>query len=712
MYLSRLSERRWWMLKRHERKIVCRIDFLFSVLAFMGRHWRGLLSALSMAVGGYLIWSGFEFGAGTDSIREWLKGSGDTELLGRYDGARDANERSAWGVVFKSYEKRYGKDAWTQYFKRENSGENVAYMDVAKLAVGIPSAEERGEFLNAHAAAYETCVQNDDFELAFRYGRKLEELRGVGGKAWRVASRNPFAVCVYHAVRQKPDLWDWYLDNHEWCDSFLMTVEPELDEGVFLADDVLAEAVESVRKYSSLLKQFFKEISALSGEKLEEIADGGNLSNCRESLFASCFRFVRSNHDVLEPMLKEGIPMLEAMAVVANNYIYFGLQEEEEAVDRSDRFRNAAEFLIKIHNERKIVWDFASDEHGLGCLEFCKQVKNDEWCEQIIGKYGDVDVVTFLNRYYGESPQLLKVAAEALYRYQDLAWAMLNEYCENKQVKRLLLNPRIGSRLVPYYFKKGYDGFSKLDKGARWIDELLDRNGNVKRLDVDWYEMLPIGGDVATVVKKWVKDRPVTTGEYIWAVVDVADTAALAFSFGMSKVATTKKMVSRSVRASSRKMSFLKKVSKWHTPGAAFRKSCFAPDAIRKTPSEMLARSWKKAGKMPPETWQNIYKGAKALMWCRYLGHTVPNKLPDAMHTALESAGEFAGRTMNALVAGAGDGLKAAVREALALPRGGAGKLIHWIVGGVVFVLGTVLFLKTGKKRNGTSKAFSSWRFV
>ena len=86
-------------------------------------------------------------------------------------------------------------------------------------------------------------------------------------------------------------------------------------------------------------------------------------------------------------------------------------------------------------------------------------------------------------------------------------------------------------------------------------------------------------------------------------------------------------------------------------------------------------------------------------MWCRYLGHTVPEKLPDAMYTTLESAGEFVGKTINSLVAGAGDGLKAAVREALGLPKKGNYKLINWILGGGLFVLGMFMLMRPRSKR-------------
>ena len=699
---------------------------------------------LLMAAGGYLIWSGFNPGTSVGIMREWLKKNGNADLLRYYEEAKDAKERASLGIAFKAYEKRYGKGAWVEHFKHDNPGENIAYRDIAELAVGISSAEERDEFIAAHAGTYETCVQNGEIELALRYGETLKELRENGGKAWRVASRNPFAICVYDAVKQKSDLWNWYLDNAEWCDSFLMTLEPELQEEKSAAGTDLAEAIESMREHSPLLRQFHKEISALSENELKELADGGNLEECKESLFASCLMFVCSYHNVLTLMLNasSNISMLEAMAVVANNCTAFGLGEEN-AIDSPGKCRNAAMGFIRIHNERKIIWDFAMDERGMDCIAFCENVGNYEWCEQVIGMFGEAEVVSFLNKYYGDSPQLLRVATETLYRCQEPGWAVLKEYCGNPQVKRLLLEPRIGFRLVPFYLKFGYDWFSKLDEDPRWLPEYIDEKGNLKRKDVSWYEMSPIGGDVATVIKKWVQDRPVTAGELAWAGVDVLDTAGMAFSLGMSKIATTgakvavktsvKQITRRTARnvarriskdiakktarrvaketalraanhatkVGARKISFLKKVNKWFrkVPGVTFRGKNSAVRITNKSTNELLGKSWRAARNVDPKTWQNVYKGCKTLMWCRYLGHTVPEKLPDAMYTTLESAGEFVGRTINSLVAGAGDGLKAAVREALGLPKEGNYKLINWILGGGLFVLGMFMLMRPRSKR-------------
>ena len=672
-----------------------KINPVLCVLSFIGRHSRVLLSVLAILAGGYLIWSGFQTDTCLSDMREWLKENGDSNLLRYYDEAKDAKDRTVWAIAFKSYEKRYGKGAWVQHFEEENLDENVAYRDIAKLAIGMSSPEEREEFLAAHAAVYESCVQNGEIGLALRYGAKL---------------------------------------------NVLMTCEPELEGGGTTESTNLADVVAFVREHSALLKQFAMEIVALSTDDLKGIADGDGVEESKEALFASCLLFVSNYHDVLKPMIESAskIPMLEAMAVVANNCTAFGL-DEEGAIESPSKCRNAAMGFLRIHDERKIVWDFAMDERGIDAITLCEKVGNYEWSEQVIGMYGEAEVVSFLNKYYGKTPQLLRVATETLYRCQEPGWAVLQEYRDNQQVKSLLQNPRIGYRLVPYYLKKGYDGFSQLAGDERWIDELLDKNGNLKRMDVSWYEMMPIGGDVATVVKKWAQDRPVTAGEMFWAGVDVLDTAGMAISFGMTKVATTgarvagkttakqigkkaarnvAKRIARDItkktarkvakstalrttkhttKVGARKISFLRKVNKWFRKMPAITSKGRNSVEMAKRPTKnLLGNAWRATKNMDQKAWQRVYKGCKTIMWCRYLGHTVPEKGSDFTYTLLESAGEFVGKTLNSFVAGAGDGLKAAVREALGLPKGGNFRPLNWVLGGILFLLGLFMFVRKG----------------
>lgn len=97
--------------KPRRASLLCRINPLFAVLSFVTHHWRGLFSLMAMTAGGYLVWSGFNPGTGVDTMREWLKESGDPDLLRCYDEAMDAKERNSWIIAFKAYEKRYGKGA-------------------------------------------------------------------------------------------------------------------------------------------------------------------------------------------------------------------------------------------------------------------------------------------------------------------------------------------------------------------------------------------------------------------------------------------------------------------------------------------------------------------------------------------------------------------------------------------------------------------------
>ena len=83
-----------------------KINPVLCVLSFIGRHSRALLSVLAILAGGYLIWSGFQTDTCLSDMREWLKENGDSNLLRYYDEAKDAKDRTAWAIAFKSYEKR------------------------------------------------------------------------------------------------------------------------------------------------------------------------------------------------------------------------------------------------------------------------------------------------------------------------------------------------------------------------------------------------------------------------------------------------------------------------------------------------------------------------------------------------------------------------------------------------------------------------------
>lgn len=687
------------------------LRILFKMGGWLVRCWRPLVGVLLLAAGGYLVSTSLDGGRPVDDLKRWLSRTGDADLKAHYARITDQKEKRAFGAACKVYERTYGKGAWIAHFKKENPDlQHATYADLAEIALGLESVKDRDAFLEAHAAAYEVCVKSGLAVEVHRYVDLLKELRKKGGRDWHVAARNPFAVAVYSVVQEKPDLWKWYLDNQDWCDAFLLTCGP--------TDEMkLDEVVDFMSHHADLLRQFHKEIRSLNEEELRELANGDDTAEAQEALFASCLTFVGYYHDMLDVMRKAGkdIRLLEAMPVLANNADAF------DSDDPASR-RQAARELAYLHDQKRALWDFAAEDAGLGVLQFQRDMP--QYAEQLVGRFGALDVIPLLNKYFRDSPVLFRTAAEILSRCEEPGWVVLGKFKDNRQFKAMMENPKIGFRVVPYYLLRGDAVFSKLADDDRYVDELLDKDGKLKRQDVSWYELSPIGGDLATVIKKWAQNRPIETSELFWATFDIVDTALMTLSFGSSKAATTvvktggkvvaktaRKRVGRAVaqkalrrigqksvtrttapiglKKSRKGLSFLKRSTNW------FKVKIKTVPTQVKTKADDLVKGLRKGTdkwrNLSPEVKDNIYRAAKAAAFIKWGGHTLPEKGPDFVHNVIEDLGETLGKTAHAVTSGVADGVKAAVRESVGLSEGADDSLpthILWMLlgGGLILV--------------------------
>lgn len=664
-----------------------------KIILWIFRHLSQIAGAILLAVGVYLFVDIMGWNGRISKMDAWLKENGDADLQKYYAEVTDPAKRKALGMSFLAYEKRYGKGAWVGHFKASNVlGGRITYADLVELAASLSDGDATQRFLDTHASAYDACVLADRVEDAHHYADVLKELQDIGGQAWHVAQKDSFVVCVYEAVRNQPELQSWYFDNYEWCTRFLSSLEP--GAGIDLSD-----AVMTLKRHANVVQAFDKELSLLTDDEVSELADDD--VEAKVALYESCLIFVDSYGEMLRPLLDGGAPMLTAMAVVANNCDAFVLNTSED-------FRKAGVEMLGLYRDHRILWDLAAEESGVGVIKYYHEVP--QWAEQILDMFGEMNVVTFLHKFYNDSEDLLVAASETLYKCQEPGWAVLSKYRENEQFKSLLSNKKIGCRLVPYILKKGEESaFTDLWEDPRWVDEYFDKDGNLKRQDVSWYELSPVGGDLATAVKKWAQGRPVTAGEIGWAAFDVADAAAMAFSLGMSKAATTaaktggklaakkiarnaeKKLIGTQVRRIEQKMVTRRLVSTGLVNGqrrigdaalkTAVKKSRKGFSVLRRmtwwiNPSSMksmvkttktsLGKAWKTAKNVKPETWKKAYKTSKAIMWLGF-AHKVETKGPDFIHNIAEDTGKLAGRLMHAIISGAGDGLKAAVKESLGI---------------------------------------------
>jgi len=254
-----------------------------------------------------------------------------------------------------------------------------------------------------------------------------------------------------------------------------------------------------------------------------------------------------------------------------------------------------------------------------------------------------------------------------------------------------MVNPKIGFRIVPYYLRQGDKVFSELREDPRWLDEVLDKNGDLKRQDVSWYEV----SDIATVVKKMAQDRPITSAEWGWAAFEAVDLAAMAFTGGASKAVTTagksgvksgakaigrkatKQLTVNTMRRLECKMVVRNSVGKLAKRGARknlslLKRTTKMFKGVAKTAkkgTDAIGSGLRKIKNMSPATKKSVYRSAKTLLYVKFFVHTVPNKGPDWVAGAEETIGETIGKLINAIVAGAGEAFKNAVKESFGVSK-------------------------------------------
>ncbi len=704
------------------------IQIMMCLLKLSHRFCRPIFGLVFLAVGIYLAIGIFQEQDPSKQMERWLKNTGNAELLRNYQQATDNVEKKALGVVFRTYEKQYGKGAWISHYNVDNllGGTNrVCYADIATIALGMSGLEEREVFLDSHADSYDACVRAGLIGEAHRYASLVKEIHERGGKTWRVVAGNPFSVCVYDQVKENQDLWNWYMDNRDWCDKFLLTFTPDEDEGLV---DGLKELCTNARLYQT----FAKEIDGLSEEEIRELTDADTEEDARISTYKSAMVFVQQFGDVLKPLAERSIPLIESMAVVANSCDALGLDSPAE-------MRKSGEDLAKLHDLHRIIWDNAASDSGAHVVWLSRRVPI-AWAEQVVGAFGEEHVATFLkDNYWDSNDRLLSAATETIYRCKEPGWACLQTYRLNSKFKDFLVDPKIGFRSIPYILKFGEEkAFAEMEKDPRWVDECFDKEGNLKRQDVSWYEMSPIGGDLGTVLKKYCQGRPVSMGEIGWAAFDAADMVAMAFTFGMSKVAasatkagaktalqksgkaaakrigkqTEKKLLSSQMRRIEQKS--IKVVGRGlvnaerRLPGSlgkgvgkgssrkgwkvfkrmveVFKKTGNGVAKGTKNSGKAIGKGWRAMKQVPPKTWERAYRASKAVMWLKWVGHTLPAKGPDFVAGVGEDVGKQLGKMVNAIVAGAGEAFKSAIKEAVG--GGNDDSIVQKLLrGGIVLLL-------------------------
>jgi len=637
------------------------------------------------------------------------------ESLARID---DEKKLAALRSTFQAYDKIYGVNTWGKQFLDEAKAERKPrFVDIAEVAIGISSAEDREKFIAEHMDVYSMCLKSGWAELAHKYAETLSELQSIGGESWHIAKQYPVAVFVYSAVKGDVELWNWFLNNASWCTDYLQSLAPDGESaGVF-------ELLKVLRSNQEVLKLARSEINALSDEELRDMGSADGVEFSRLGYFASTFAYVNEWGDVLRPLARVNAPMLISFSVLAQNV---GAFKFDSAADR----RAAGERLAVLWSEHETspVWYQASLPSGVGVIRLYEKVPQD--AGKVIGMFGDCYIATFLldEKYYGKNDRLLAAATHAIAEWEEPGWAVLARFKESDEFKKLLEREDIGSRVVPYVLNFGpEDAIAKLLDDPAWANRYFNADGSLKKDKKYFVEALPFVGGPATVAKHWAKGDPCTMAEIGWATFDVVDIAVTIASFGTAKAATTalkeggkqgsKMLVTQGAKTAGK--SLVKQGGKYALKEAARKTSTNLALRILRGVGRGLevAVAWTiKAGMMTVKVvampigkvmaaWKSlpptVRRGVIRTAACVMLGVVIWNRtlklMPEIAHDMVVELVHVAEQIAKALASGFVDGLKSALADLLNRPDlSGATnvqRIISWCcAGGCVFFMVLLLF--------------------
>lgn len=163
----------------------------------------------------------------------------------------------------------------------------------------------------------------------------------------------------------------------------------------------------------------------------------------------------------------------------------------------------------------------------------------------VLEKYGPDDIAALLFTGYEDC---LAKAAKSVAQFDDLAIVVLQMYSNEEggsdgPFHRALMNPKIGTRIVPFVASKGDEGLLQVESNIGWLDKYFKEDGTPR--EESWLEAVPFVGAPANVVKNMVNGHPNEWSELGWAAVDVADCALLVATWGGSVAKTPQQQAAK-----------------------------------------------------------------------------------------------------------------------------------------------------------------------
>lgn len=388
-------------------------------------------------------------------------------------------------------------------------------LQLAATASTFTSLNQREEFLLAHGVFIQALRSNGMADFADAYGEALPHLLD-DPQARDVVRDDPTAVMVWTYV-DDASLRSYYAANRHWLQEILSelilvkdALAPEEassstgDERDYLYDDAsistrlawVLRAAQTFDPYPRL---------AVTEYNLGSAGFGLFLDDQQGQVIA----------EVAKELPAETLPETLEVIFANSDWVHRHLEQASP--------KEVAQKLLAIRNQQPLTWKKAAEVPL--ALRLGEDAPRD--AQKVLEEYGDVQITVLL---YGGYADEIEPATRAVAQYGDLGVYILQKYSEDERAAKLLSDPEIGPRLIPYLLRFGDQGIDRIEENKEWLNKTFHEDGSPKV--AEWWQGVPLVGAPANLIRNWSNGYPNEWSEVGWAALDAADAALLVVTFG------------------------------------------------------------------------------------------------------------------------------------------------------------------------------------
>ncbi|HUE14915.1 MAG TPA: hypothetical protein VMR25_12170, partial [Planctomycetaceae bacterium] len=382
------------------------------------------------------------------------------------------------------------------------NNKTLCNLEIASLATDanlLPTAQDREAFITSHATTVRLLNDDPAGEAVPEYVEYLKDA-AKDPQTWRAVRDDPVAVLVWREVSD-PALRDFYLQNRDWLAEILcqFTVDPNKPS------DGITGLVGIAKRFPRLVKQAVGH-------------DPGDLD-----LGVLAFQLFLTFGDTIDQCVtKLHLPLQEVLEVLFANG-----GTTRDLLRQGRDAHSMADNLARLHDRHPEAWEAA--RHYPLVLRLYEDVPDDAGI--VLKEHQHDDIASFL---YASYESEIRPATKAVRYFGDVGIYVLNKYAEDRRFRKLLSDPSIGARAIPYVVRFGDSGIDQLGSNRAFLDKYFDADGKPK--EKEWWQGVPIAGAPINVFRNWTNGIPNEWSELGWAALDVADGALLVVSLGGSAV--------------------------------------------------------------------------------------------------------------------------------------------------------------------------------